>query len=301
MSEALEQFKNSRKQHLQQQKRIRKPKSKRIKLEDDAPAAEIPSKSSLNVVLERPDSQTSNVSDGWIRVRSPRTDVAHLEIREAVRKGDVEAVRQQLQRADPNQPCPCNDPECLSPLWEATLSHQLDIAELLIKSGADVHESLEGKHILQVVSDLENQLEELSLTKLVAEEYQGWMLVDAVDKGRLELIDLLLEQGKDKIHETMDSMASYSFPIQLLAAQCKSAKDILPMLLKHNVNMLVKDTVGMNVLHYLIQNKHLSGQEVVELAEMLLDAGLPVDEADELFGFTPLHIAEKCGNEELVS
>jgi len=179
-------------------------------------------------------------------------------IHEAVKAGVLEDVRSLLENSPQLARIP--DENGMTPLHWASISGRRDIAELLIKKGADI-----------------NAKDKWGLTPLSR----------ANQLGHREVVNLLLEHGVQLPGDLRE--------IQKFAhyAAVKGHVKLFEQLMQRSKETNLKNLEGGSFLHSAAEG----GSR--EIAERLLEEGIPVDQKDR-YGWTALHVAALNGHQNIV-
>ncbi len=185
-----------------------------------------------------------------------------------------------------------------TPLHAASANGHLDVASLLLKSGADpnsrddlgrvpLHRISQGGQFVMVESSLEiaqlllNSGADVSIT-----DDQGWTPVHAAARsGHREIVKQLLESGANLEVRNKKQRT----PLHLA---CENGKlDLSRFLIDHGSDIGSRDVEGSTPLHSASQFGH------VAVARLLVDCGAEVNASKEN-GWTPLHRASNKGHLE---
>lgn len=135
----------------------------------------------------------------------------------------------------------------------------------------------------------------LKLVKIKPSTSFNDLLLTGINNGNLSVIELLLKNGAkidySKWHEN-------SLGEKIFACSCHR-KELLTLLLNHGLDAGIKNEKGRSLLHLLALSVEKDDYAAVEVAEILINCGLSVNEADKS-GWTPLHHAMYKGNTILV-
>ncbi|KAN0142123.1 Ankyrin repeat-containing domain protein [Lactarius tabidus] len=159
-----------------------------------------------------------------------------------------------------------------TPLHSAAFKGRLEIAQVLLKHGADANAATAwGETALQLVSHGEHDSRE----------------------HRVGIAQMLLERGVDvharnKFHATALHLAALS-----------GRPDIVKLLLDHGANPNAENGQGRTPLDSVTRGKYKSREHGVSIARLLLELGADVN-AQEDNKFTPLHWAAFNGKLEIV-
>ncbi|OXU26175.1 hypothetical protein TSAR_003967 [Trichomalopsis sarcophagae] len=172
------------------------------------------------------------------------------------------------------------------------------LIHIVLDHGADLRaRDSEGRTVLHVaVMKDRGELTEMLLKRgadLRARDYRGQTALHfAVTNDRVGMIEMLLENGAD-IEAADDKGVT---PV-LDAAVHENADVLIPLLMKHEANILVKDADGENVLHRLSR----ASVEHTVLARFFIEKGvISLEDRDSHYHRQPIHTAAMAGNNELV-
>lgn len=228
-------------------------------------------------------------------------DLHLLVFRKAILSGDAESVQKMLLKNPKLTQSTHLDQNGFSFLWQAMVYGHEEIIELLIKFGANIYEghTIEKNKRLTFFQwmAMSNDPEELRKNERVAkilvkrgadvnktyDEYWTSPLEIAVSNGDLQSVQFFLKNNA-KIEDP-------EYLIELLAsAESKNTqKEILLLLLDNGLDISFHNENGCNLLHIICKTgKYFSN--IVEIAEVLLNAGVQLNELDN-DGFSPLHWA----------
>lgn len=197
------------------------------------------------------------------------------------------------------------------PMWKAMCGGHVEIVEIFIGLGADPDQKCSIKNskyenhtFLQYVANLEVS-EYSSINHQIADVLVrhgaemnashtpkiGAPLFLAIARGNLHLVELLLKNGAQLggPHWKSMSPAEIAFHIE----DDSICKEMLLLLIKHGLDTKFRNKEGENLLHMFIgatwiYEESEGGDAIPEIAEILLDQGIPIDEPDS-DARTPLH------------
>ena len=205
----------------------------------------------------------------------------HGTIHSAVSGGDVEAVKKFLSAgADVNA-----KRYGWTPLCEAAINGHKEIAELLIKEGADVNAvAMDNVFSEQTPLDAANKYNQGAVAILLR-KYGGKTcaemetLIDSAKKGDIEGIKQHLAAGGDVSfrNKNGDTMLNY--------AAFLGHKEIVELLVENGAEVNAKGLAGWTPLHLAARNNN---EQIVEL---LIAAGADVNSKED-DSDTPLDVAE---------
>lgn len=227
---------------------------------------------------------------------------------QAARKGDLDMMKDCL-RSYPNMFNPNHKEnkllkeikdslQCLSLLYQALESDSFEVAEFLIQQGADVNERLlKDFRIIEIFANSrqpihwKNELKRASfLIKHGAdistnfEFHAHGTLWFAIEQNNVDFVKLLLENGVE-----LGGLEWAKESPLILAASNKEYETLVPLFIRYGVDATKLGVNFQNALHYLCTNEYVrcTKNAVVDIAQLLLDHGVPVDEPD-LDGCSPL-------------
>ncbi|XP_031786360.1 poly [ADP-ribose] polymerase tankyrase-2-like [Nasonia vitripennis] len=253
---------------------------------------------------------------------------SEAEIREFLRTpGYTDQVRNSIIKMIPEVAfslrvnCSAKEVKKLSLLWIAVLGYYYKSAEMLVSLGADVNE-LSGLQepfglvlfygagiknldknstILHVLLRMESSPDNKRLIRLVvdhgadleATDEQGRTVLHiAAMKSRVRMTEMLLEKGA-KVNIEDDCGVT---PL-LEAANKDNVNRQLPLLISHGADVFAKDSLDHNVLHFLAENTF---EQTVDLARVLIEKGVSLDDRDNEIQSQPIHLAVIQENKKLV-
>ena len=187
-------------------------------------------------------------------------------LNDAVRRGDVEAVKRLIARgADVN----AEDGQGHTPLYVIADAGggNVDVAEVLIAHGADLEKRCTRRYCRPETA-----------------------LHRAAENGQLGLVQLLIREGAD-VNAEGDHQGT---PLHLAAeAGCE---EVVEVLLSGGADLKRRDWTGRSPLHYAARSGHLG------VVETLVERGADIDARGQgqWAEFTPLHEAAYEGNAEVV-
>lgn len=196
-----------------------------------------------------------------------------------------------------------------TPLWLAMIHGHTNVVKLLIKEfGADPDEKYNGVTFLHstAISDSSECFFNVVkvLIKLGADVNAKSPFFDnknplqiALSSKNLKFVKLLLKNGADlsKADFHGDSPLAYAFR----SGKSSTAKKILLLLLKYGVDTTFISKDGENVLHLFLTFAEQDYENPVEIAEILLDQGLPLNDVNS-WGCTPLNYSISDCDKELI-
>lgn len=145
--------------------------------------------------------------------------------------------------------------------------------------------------------DFEKELLEILINLGTSVNY-GVLLRFVVSRGKVQLAESLLQKGAktdDVLDRTSDSVARRVFK------NIESRKAMLQLFIQYGLDFRVRNNLGDNILHqFLTYHVKQYSQDAVEIAEILINSGVPEDEPDHN-GSSPLYRSIVKHNIELVS
>jgi len=206
----------------------------------------------------------------------------------AIRSGNVKTVREIISKNPWIVHSARNSSQGLySPFWEAMLSGSVEVVKLLIDFGSDVNEwyihpsgkGLTYLHWLACCSPfLKYEIAETLIRYGADVDITGNDLLPltplqlAVFKYNVQFVEFLLKNG-----------ASLGNPEYLAVAfgpkLSDGCKEMLLLLLEYGLDTEFRNENGENLLNIFSQIKDDS-RKLVEIGEILLDVGIPIDEVD---------------------
>lgn len=197
-------------------------------------------------------------------------DKLERKLKIAISSKNILTVKKELQKNLQFLKCPSNGKKRSSKLLLAAI-HAKDnkMVELLVELGADVN----FKKPLQL----------------------------ALIKGNVKCCEFLLKKGAKLTGAEWDETDHSPVEIALMERNNETRKKMLFLLFKYGLNAdYCKD--GRNLLHLLIKHMREPDNGAAEIAGILLDLGVPLDEhCDNRTGLTPLMYAIKRKNFNMVS
>ncbi|MBM7707322.1 ankyrin repeat protein [Chryseomicrobium aureum] len=191
------------------------------------------------------------------------------ELLQAVENNDVGKVESILQ--DSSYPINETNDKGESPLLIATHKNFIDVAKRLIDAGADINQQDHIQDSPYLYAGAQGKTEILKYMIVHAEpnhtvvnRYGGNALIPAAEKGHLENVKVLLQDGKADIDH--QNNYGYTALIEAVALTDGSAlyQEIVQELLKYNANKELRDNRGKTALDYA---KEKGYTEMVQLLE----------------------------------
>ncbi|WP_392455221.1 ankyrin repeat domain-containing protein [Chryseomicrobium aureum] len=191
------------------------------------------------------------------------------ELLKSVENNDVEKVEVILQ--DSSYPINETNDKGESTLLIATHKNYIDVAKRLIDAGADINQQdhLQDSPYLYAGAQgkteiLKYMIEQAEPNHTVVNRYGGNALIPAAEKGHLENVKVLLQDGKADIDH--QNNYGYTALIEAVALTDGSAlyQEIVQELLKYNANKELRDNRGKTALDYAKEKGYI---EIVKLIE----------------------------------
>ena len=210
-------------------------------------------------------------------------------LHQLVKKRETELVRYLVEYAAEYN----YDIGSTSPLFCFKLYRNLDIVQLLVKSGADVnYRTIDGFTSLHYAVQEENlgivRFLVLSGADVNCRTIDGFTsLYYAVQKENLGIVRFLVKSGADVNYRTIDGFTSLYYAVQ------KGNLGIVRFLVKSGADVNCRTIDGFILLHYAAQ------KEKLEPVQYLVEAGADVNDRDKN-GLTSLHYAVQYKNLENV-
>lgn len=210
----------------------------------------------------------------------------------------------------------------ISEFWHAMLRGYEEIVEIFLEFGADPDEKYKGISFIQhaakcnfsfnyckVLDILIRHGADVRVPVEINENKVARSLRKAISQGCVQFVEYLFQNGVDLKH-----INSNEKPLEVWVFDCKNhskLKNMLLLLLKYGLNTEFRSNfLNENLLHCYIRKKidyQYTGDldedndfETVEIAEILLNVGIPVNELDKL-EYSPLHLAIELKDFNLVS
>lgn len=191
------------------------------------------------------------------------------ELIQAVENNAVGKVESILQ--DSSYPINETNDKGESPLLIATHKNFIDVAKRLIDAGADINQQDHIQDSPYLYAGAQGKTEILKYMIVHAEpnhsvvnRYGGNALIPAAEKGHLENVKVLLQDGKADIDH--QNNYGYTALIEAVALTDGSAlyQEIVQELLKYSANKELRDNRGKTALDYA---KEMGYTEMVQLLE----------------------------------
>ncbi|WP_342527326.1 ankyrin repeat domain-containing protein [Chryseomicrobium sp. FSL W7-1435] len=188
---------------------------------------------------------------------------------QAVENNDVGKVEAILQ--NPSYPINETNDKGESPLLIATHKNFIDVAKRLIDAGADINQQDHIQDSPYLYAGAQGKTEILKYmiahaepNHTVVNRYGGNALIPAAEKGHLENVKVLLQDGKADIDH--QNNYGYTALIEAVALTDGSAlyQEIVQELLKYSANKELRDNRGKTALDYA---KEMGYTEMVQLLE----------------------------------
>ncbi|MFJ7664695.1 ankyrin repeat domain-containing protein [Lysinibacillus sp. NPDC097162] len=188
---------------------------------------------------------------------------------QAVEKNDVEMVLEIIQ--DSSYPLNETNNKGETPLLIATHENYIEVAKRLIDAGADINQQdhIQDSAYLYAGAQgkteiLKYMLEHAEPNQKIVNRYGGNALIPAAEKGHLNNVKLLLEDGKVDIDH--QNKFGYTALIEAVALTDGSVvyQQIVQELLAYNANKELRDNSGKTALDYA---KEMGYSKMVEMLE----------------------------------
>ncbi|MEK5330633.1 ankyrin repeat domain-containing protein [Lysinibacillus sp. FSL W8-0992] len=188
---------------------------------------------------------------------------------QAVEKNDVEKVLEIIQ--DSSYPLNETNNKGETPLLIATHENYIEVAKRLIDAGADINQQdhIQDSAYLYAGAQgkteiLKYMLEHAEPNQKIVNRYGGNALIPAAEKGHLNNVKLLLEDGKVDIDH--QNKFGYTALIEAVALTDGSVvyQQIVQELLAYNANKELRDNSGKTALDYA---KEMGYSKMIEMLE----------------------------------
>jgi len=191
------------------------------------------------------------------------------ELIQAVENNDIEKVQEILK--DTLYPINEMNNEKETPLLIATHDNNIEVAKLLIKAGADINQqdSIQDSAYLYAGAQgkteiLKYMIEHAEPNQNIVNRYGGNSLIPAAEKGHLNNVKLLLEDGKIDIDH--QNNFGYTALIEAVALTDGSEvyQQIVQELVIYNANKELRDNSGKTALDYAKENGYTTMIKILE-------------------------------------
>ena len=181
-----------------------------------------------------------------------------IDIREAVRSGDIDRLRTVLNIQDKPVPAP-DDMNCLYALFLGAYDGRTDIAETMCEKGLNVN--LRAPEINWSALEIAADYGQTGFMRVLLDHgadpdvrsQNGWTpLMSAAYKGRAEAVRLLLEAGAD-----VNAKSPGNYTAVVLATSANHP-DTVKLLLEAGADRNVRDRDGWLPMDYALQKEDLS-------------------------------------------
>jgi len=191
------------------------------------------------------------------------------ELIQAVENNDIEKVQEILK--DTLYPINEMNNEKETPLLIATHDNNIEVAKLLIKAGADINQqdSIQDSAYLYAGAQgkteiLKYMIEHAEPNQNIVNRYGGNSLIPAAEKGHLNNVKLLLEDGKIDIDH--QNNFGYTALIEAVALTDGSEvyQQIVQELVIYNANKELRDNSGKTALDYAKEKGYTTMIKILE-------------------------------------
>lgn len=214
---------------------------------------------------------------------------ACMDILEVVARGDIDRIREIVAQV-PHSVNVHSKSSRWTPLLIAVRARHLDIAEILLANGADVHaRSTEGKAAIAYAVDLDD----LAMVKALLE---GGARIDQVDPTGIDLRGYAEQQDRPAIVEFIDSFRDQQAAGHALFTAVKEDDPPKALSILKERPLCVDARTRHERWTPLL---HAVREDNANMAKLLLEFNAQVDLANSR-GMTPLMYAARNGNIELV-
>ncbi|MFJ5766949.1 ankyrin repeat domain-containing protein [Lysinibacillus sp. NPDC093210] len=188
---------------------------------------------------------------------------------QAVENNDVEKVLEILQ--DSSYPINETNDKGETPLLIATHENYIEVAKRLIDAGADINQQdhIQDSAYLYAGAQgkteiLKYMIEHAEPNQKIVNRYGGNTLIPAAEKGHLNNVRVLLEDGKVNINH--QNKFGYTALIEAVALTDGSVvyQQIVQELLAYNANKELRDNSGKTALDYA---KEMGYTKMIEMLE----------------------------------
>ncbi|MFD1928346.1 ankyrin repeat domain-containing protein [Sporosarcina siberiensis] len=191
------------------------------------------------------------------------------ELIQAVENNDIKKVQGILK--DTSYPINEMNNEKETPLLIATHDNNIEVAKLLIKAGADINkqDSIQDSAYLYAGAQgkteiLKYMIEHAEPNQNIVNRYGGNTLIPAAEKGHLNNVKLLLEDGKIDIDH--QNKFGYTALIEAVALTDGSEvyQQIVQELVTYNANKELRDNSGKTALDYAKEKGYTTMVKILE-------------------------------------
>lgn len=191
------------------------------------------------------------------------------ELIQAVEKDDVKKIQEILK--DTSYPINETNNEKETPLLIATHHNNVEVAKLLIDAGADINQqdSIQDSAYLYAgahgkIEILKYMMEHAEPNQNIVNRYGGNTLIPAAEKGHLNNVKLLLEEGKVDIDH--QNNFGYTALIEAVALTDGSEvyQQILQELVSFNANKELRDNSNKTALDYAKEKDYKAMIKILE-------------------------------------
>ncbi|ALS77220.1 ankyrin repeat domain-containing protein [Planococcus kocurii] len=188
---------------------------------------------------------------------------------QAVEDNEVKKVQEILQ--DPSYPLNETNTKKETPLLIATHSNYIEIAKLLIDAGADINQQDNIQDSAYLYAGAQGKTEILAYmmehaepNQTIVNRYGGNTLIPAAEKGHLDNVKLLLEDGSVNIDH--QNNFGYTALIEAVALTDGSEiyQQIVQELITFHANKELRDNSGKTALDYAKEKGYTAMVELLE-------------------------------------
>ena len=177
------------------------------------------------------------------------------ELIQAVEKNDIKKIQDILK--DASYPINETNSEKETPLLIATHDNNIEVVKLLIKAGADINQqdSLQDSAYLYAGAQgkteiLKYMIKHAEPNQNIVNRYGGNSLIPAAEKGHLNNVMVLLEDGKVDINHQNNFGYTALIEVVALTDGSEVYQQILQELVSYNANKELRDNSNKTALDY---------------------------------------------------
>ncbi len=177
------------------------------------------------------------------------------ELIQAVEKNDIKKIQDILK--DASYPINETNSEKETPLLIATHDNNIEVVKLLIKAGADINQqdSLQDSAYLYAGAQgkteiLKYMIKHAEPNQNIVNRYGGNSLIPAAEKGHLNNVMVLLEDGKVDIDHQNNFGYTALIEVVALTDGSEVYQQILQELVSYNANKELRDNSNKTALDY---------------------------------------------------